>query len=58
MYTSGAALVLFPELSSDALNQIVKWAIVPVWVAALLVIVLLGPARLSRKPIPQGPGEV
>jgi membrane protease YdiL (CAAX protease family) len=57
MYTSGPVFPLFPEISSNALNQTVKWAIIPVWVTAVLVIVLFGPARLSRKPIPQGAGE-
>jgi hypothetical protein len=57
MYTSGPVFPLFPEISSNALNQTVKWAMIPVWVVAALVIVLFGPARLSRKPIPQGPGE-
>ena len=57
MYTSGPVFALFPDISMDAINQSVKWVIVPVWIAALLVIVLFGPARLSRKPIPFGPGE-
>jgi membrane protease YdiL (CAAX protease family) len=57
MYTSGPVFPLFPDISTNAINQSVKWAIVPVWVAALLVIVLFGPARLSRKPIPLRPGE-
>ena len=50
MYTSGPVFALFPDISTDAINGSVKWVIVPVWVAALLVIVLYGPARLSRQP--------
>jgi membrane protease YdiL (CAAX protease family) len=57
MYTSGPVFALFPDISTDAINQSVRWVIVPVWIAALLVIALLGPARLSRKPIPLGPGK-
>jgi membrane protease YdiL (CAAX protease family) len=57
MYTSGAVYPLFPDISTNALNQSVKWAIVPVWIAALLIIALFGRARLSRKPISLGPGE-
>ena len=34
----------------NALNQTVKWAIIPVWVTAVLVIVRFGAARLSRQP--------
>ena len=49
MYTSGPVFPLFPDISTSAINASVKWAIVPVWVAALLVIVLFGPARLSRQ---------
>jgi len=50
MYTSGAVFPLFPDVSLNALNQTVKWAIIPVWVTAVLVIVRFGAARLSRQP--------
>ena len=50
MYTSGAVFPLFPDVSLNALNQTVKWAIIPVWVTAVLVIARFGAARLSRQP--------
>jgi membrane protease YdiL (CAAX protease family) len=58
MYTSGPVFPLFPEISMTAVNQTVKWAILPVWVTAVLVIAWFGAARLSHQPAPQDPDEV
>jgi hypothetical protein len=58
MYTGPNVFPLFPDISSDALNQTVKWIIIPVWVTAVLVIALFGAARLSRRPVSQEPVEV
>jgi membrane protease YdiL (CAAX protease family) len=50
MYTSDSLWPLFPDVSSNALNQTVKLVIIPVWVMAVLVIARFGAARLSRQP--------
>jgi len=41
---------LFPDISTTALNQVVKLAVIPVWVMAVLVIARFGASRLSRQP--------
>ena len=51
MYTSDSLWPLFPDVSSNALNQTVKLVIIPVWVMAVLVIARFGAARLSRQPV-------
>jgi membrane protease YdiL (CAAX protease family) len=50
MYTSDSLWPLFPDVSSNALNQTVKLVIIPVWVMAVLVTARFGAARLSRQP--------
>jgi len=58
VYTGSIVFPLFPDISSTALNQIVKLAIIPIWVIAVLIIARFGAARLSRQPVSQGPVEV
>jgi membrane protease YdiL (CAAX protease family) len=50
MYTGPIVFPLFPDISTTALNQVVKLAVIPVWVMAVLVIARFGAARLSRQP--------
>jgi membrane protease YdiL (CAAX protease family) len=58
MYTGPVVFPLFPDISSTALNQIIKLVVIPIWIMAVLVIARFGPARLSRQPVSQEPGEV
>jgi membrane protease YdiL (CAAX protease family) len=58
VFTGPGLSPLFPDISSNAFNQIVKLVIIPLWVMVVLVIALFGAARLSRKPVSQEPGEV
>ena len=51
VYTGSNVFPLFPDISTTALNQIVKLAVIPIWVMALLIITRFGAARLSRQPI-------
>jgi len=48
---------MFPALPEPAQFQIMALAQIPGWILVVLLAVVFGPARLSRKPIPQGPGE-
>jgi hypothetical protein len=48
---------MFPALPQPAQFQIMALAQIPGWILVALLTVVFGPARLSRKPIPQGPGE-
>jgi membrane protease YdiL (CAAX protease family) len=50
MMTGPNIFPLFPEFSSDAVNQITKLIAIPVWVIAILIVALFGAARLSRQP--------
>lgn len=58
MYTGPNVVPLFPDISSNAMNQIIKLSAIPVWIMVVLVIARFGPARLSRQPVSQEPGEV
>jgi membrane protease YdiL (CAAX protease family) len=49
---------MFPALPEPAQFQIMALAQIPGWILVVLLAVVFGPARLSRKPNPQGPGEV
>ena len=49
MYTAGAFFELFPEITTDALNVALKWAIIPIWIFAVIIIAIYGPTHLSRK---------
>lgn len=55
----GIVFGMFPDLSPDVHFQI-AWALasIPGWIFVVLLVVVFGAARLSRKPVPQEPGEV
>ena len=57
VYTGPNVFPLFPDISSTALNQIVKLAVIPIWVIAILIIARFGAARLSRQSVSQEPAE-
>ena len=56
MFTGPNVFPLFPDISSNALDQIIKLAPIPVWIMAILIIARYGAARLSRQPVNQEPG--
>jgi membrane protease YdiL (CAAX protease family) len=55
VYTGSSIFPLFPDIyiSTTALNQILKLAVIPIWIMAVLLIARFGAARLSRQPAPQ-----
>jgi membrane protease YdiL (CAAX protease family) len=48
MFTGPNIYPLFPELSSTAMDQIIKLVVIPLWVLVVLVITRFGAAHLSR----------
>ena len=56
MFTGPNVFPLFPDISSNALDQIIKLAPIPVWIMAILIIARYGAARLSRQPVNQEQG--
>ena len=57
--TAGDTLfAMFPDLSK-AVQVHIQWELgnIPGWIIVVLLVILFGAARLSRKPVPQGPGE-
>jgi membrane protease YdiL (CAAX protease family) len=46
---------MFPELSESAQFQIMALTQIPGWITVVVLLVVFGPARLSRQPIPQPP---
>jgi len=49
---------MFPALPENAQFQIMTLTQIPGWIVVILLIVVFGPARLSRQPVSQEPGDV
>jgi len=48
MYTGPNIFPLFPDISTTALNQVIKLAVIPIWILVVLLIARFGAAHLSR----------
>ncbi len=49
---------MFPALPENAQFQIMTLTQIPGWIVVILLIAVFGPARLSRQPVSQEPGDV
>jgi membrane protease YdiL (CAAX protease family) len=47
MFNAGFPLALFSELSAEAIEQIIRLCVIPIWGLCILLIILFGPKRLS-----------